>query len=161
MAQRDYGYAQPLGVPGGIFDLGGKQIVSRTLDDGVKIKPGMGLVVGAKPGETAAAQTEASTAEKFEGIVVHGSKNMEHTMEGSASAFGYDTVGVMQKGRIWALVASTATTTYGTKAALILSGNNAGKFTSSADASETKKMILSAEFTGKADIDSGIAVIEL
>lgn len=52
MVQRDYGYNQPLGLPGGIFDLSVKDIVTRVTDPGVSVKPGMGMVKGASAGET-------------------------------------------------------------------------------------------------------------
>ena len=50
MVQRDYGYNQPLGLPGGIFDLSVKDIVTRVTDPGVSVKPGMGMVKGASAG---------------------------------------------------------------------------------------------------------------
>lgn len=161
MRQMDYGYNQPLGLPGGIYDLSDKTIVTRVTDPGVEAKTGMGFVQGAKAGKTVALPSETSTAAAFEGIFVHGSKNMEHDLDGVVATAGGDAVGVMQKGRIWGLVASTATTTYGVAVALITGGANAGKFTDSADAAETKKVALGAKFTGVADAVNGIAVIEL
>ena len=162
MVQKDYGFQQPLGLPGGIYDLSDKDIVSRTTDPGVSAKPGMGLVKGATAGETVKLPATGSTAADFEGIFVHGSKQMEHNMEGAVACDGGDTVVLMRKGRIWALVADTATPTYGTGAALILSGDNAGKLTDTADEEENSKVALTGvTFTGKADADNGIAVVEM
>lgn len=162
MAQRDYGYNQPLGVPGGIFDLSPKKILSRVTDEGVTVKPGMGLVRGISAGETVKLPVAGSTVAEFEGVFVHGSKQLENNMSGVVATEGADTVGVMVSGRIWVLVASTATTDYGTGAALILSGDNAGRFTSASDASETKKVALSGvTFIGVADQDNSIAVIDI
>lgn len=161
MAQRDYGFAQPLGIPGGIYDLSDKRIVTRTLDKDVVVKTGMGMIKGTKAGETVTVASAGATKDKFEGVVVHGSVNLEHGMDGTVVASGYDTIGLMQNGSIWAAVAPTATTTYGTNAALILAGEHVGMFTSSDDAKEASKVALDAIFTGKADADNGIAVIRL
>ena len=162
MVQRDYGYNQPLGLPGGIFDLSVKDIVTRVTDPGVSVKPGMGMVKGASAGETVKLPVTGSTAADFEGIFVHGSKQLEHNMAGVVGTEGGDTVGLMKKGRIWALIADTATTTYGRAAALILSGDNVGKLTDTADSEETSKVALTGvTFTGKADTDNGIAVVEM
>lgn len=162
MAQRDYGYNQPLGVPGGIFDLSPKKILSRVTDEGVTVKPGMGLVRGASAGETVKIPASETTAAEFEGVFIHGSKQLENSMSGIVAAEGADTVGVMTAGRIWVLVASTATTDYGTGVALITSGDSVGKFTDASDADETKKVALSGvTFIGVADTDNGIAVIDI
>ena len=78
------------------------------------------------------------------------------------AAAGADTVGIMKSGRIWVLIASTATVAYAGGVALITEGGNAGKFTDASDASETKKVTLTGvTFTGKTDEDNGIAVIEI
>lgn len=162
MAQRDYGYNQPLGVPGGIFDLSPKKILSRVTDEGVSAKPGMGLVRGVTPGETVKLPKTGAKAADFEGVFVHGSKQLEHSMSGTVATEGADTVGIMTAGRIWVLIASTATTDYGTGAALIISGDNAGKFTDASDAGETGKVALTGViFIGIVDADNGIAVAEI
>ena len=162
MAQRDYGYNQPLGVPGGIFDLSPKKILSRVTDEGVNAKPGMGLVRGVTAGETVKIPETGAKAAEFEGVFVHGSKQLEHSMTGTVATEGADTVGIMTAGRIWVLAASTATTAYGTGAALIISGDNAGKFTDVSDANEAGKIGLDGvAFIGIADADNGIAVVEI
>ena len=161
MAQLDYGYNIPAGLPGGIYDLSDKKIVTRRIDENVETKPGLGLVVGTTAGETAAAPTSSSTADDFEGIFVHGSKNMENDMDGVAATGGYESIGIMQKGRIWALIVDTATISYKAGVALIVEGDNAGKFTSTDDTSETTVTLSDAVFTGVSDTENGIAVIEL
>lgn len=162
MAQRDYGYNQPLGVPGGIFDLSPKKILSRVTDEGVNVKPGMGLVRGVTSGETVKIPGTGTKAAEFEGVFVHGSKQLEHNMSGIVATEGADTVGVMTAGRIWVLAVSTATTTYGTGAALIIGGDNAGKFTDASDADEASKVALDGvTFIGIADTDNGIAVVDI
>ena len=164
MRQTDYGYTQPLGIPGGIFDLSSKTIVTRTVDPGTEIKAGMGLVVGATAGETVKKAATGAAAETFEGVIVHGSKQMEHKMNGTVSADEGSVIGLMQKGRIWVLIASTATTTSGKEVALILAGDHAGMFTSADDSREASKVALTnVVFLGaeKTDKDNGIAVIEL
>ena len=60
--------------------------------------------------------------------------------------------------------ATTATTTYGKGVALILTGDNAGKFTDADDADETSKVALTnVVFLGseRTDAENGIAVIEM
>ena len=162
MSQTNYGFNMALGVPGGIYDLSPHHIVSETLDSGVSAKPGMGLVRGATAGETVKLPVTASTAAEFEGVFVNGSKQLEHDANGSVAAVGADTVGVMKSGRIWALIASTATVAYSEGVALITEGTNAGNFTDDSDASETKKEELTGvTFTGKVDKENGIAVIEI
>lgn len=162
MVQRDYGYNQPLGLPGGIFDLSAKRIVTRTIDPKVASKPGMGLVAGAAAGETVKLPSSGAAADTFEGVFVHGSKQMEHQMDGTVQTAGGEAVGLMQKGRIWALTAESATITYGKAAALITNGANTGKFTDSGDSKESAKVAIpGAKFLGKADKPNGIAVIEL
>ena len=162
MAWTDYGYQIPAGLPGGIYDLSDKQIATRQVDADTEVKPGMGVVVGATAGETVAAVSSGSAADDFEGVFVHGSKNLEYDVNGEAATGGYESIGVMQKGKIWVLIADTATTTYKNAAALITDGDNAGKFTDSGDTSETSVVALSdAIFTGVADADNGIAVIQL
>lgn len=162
MSQTNYGFNMALGVPGGIYDLSPHHIVSETLDDGASVNPGMGLVRGATAGETVKLPVTASTAAEFEGVFVNGSKQLEHDTKGNVAAVGADTVGIMKSGRIWALIASTATVAYAGGVALITEGENAGKFTDASDASETKKVALTGvTFTGKIDKDNGIAVIEI
>lgn len=161
MRQTDYGFALPRGVAGGIYDLSPKSIVTRLLDAGVKAVPGLGYVVGATPGQTVAAVQSASTAANFEGVFVHGSKNLENDRNGVVEAAGADAIGIMKHGRIWVAVAETATTSYGKTVALITDGDNAGMFTDSADAAETTKVTLEGKFIGVADEERSIAVIEI
>lgn len=161
MAQRDYSYNMALGVPGGIYDLSPKEILSRSVDDG-DVKPGMGLVKGKAAGENVKLPVAASTAADFEGVFVHGSAQLESDMNGVAAAGGGDMVGIMTSGRIWALIASTATVAYKGAVALITEGKNVGKFTDASDEQETKKVTLTGvTFTGKVDKDHGIAVVEI
>jgi hypothetical protein len=157
----DYGFNQPLGLPGGIFDLSGKKIVTRITDPGVEVTPGMGLVRGATEGETVKAAGEGATKDTFEGVFVHGSKNLEHDMKGNVATNGGDSIGLMQKGRIWAQVVSTAKVAYGAGVSLIIGGENSGKFTDTTDEKETSKVTIDAKFTGKVDLDNLIAVIEM
>ncbi|MCD8364448.1 MAG: hypothetical protein LUC83_01285 [Clostridiales bacterium] len=161
MRQTDYGYNQPLGIPGGIFDLGGKRIVTRTIDEDVAVKPGMGLVQGATAGETVALPDSSATADVFEGILVHGSVNLEHDMDGVVQADNCQAIGAMQHGRIWASIVETATVAYGSSVALITDGDNVGKFTDADDSSEATKVTIDAKFIGKVDTDNLIAVVEL
>ncbi len=161
MRQTSYNYSIPLGVPGGIFDLSGKEIVTRLLDDGVEASPGSGLVKGKQPGMTVAKPISTASAADFEGVFVNGSKNLENDQNGYVAAKGSDALGIMRQGKIWVSIVDTATISYGTKVAIITDGDNAGCFTDEVDASEATKVTINAKFNGKVDKDNGIAVIEL
>ena len=161
MRQFDYGYAIPSGVPGGIYDLSNKEVVTRLLDDGEETVPGMGLVQGAKPGDTVKSPTGVTTSDDFDGIFVNGSKNLENDRYGNAVAKGANALGIMKHGKIWANIAGTTTVSYGKKVAFITDGDNAGKFTDEANDSEATKVTIDAKFNGKVDKENGIAVIEL
>lgn len=161
MRQLDYGYAIPSGVPGGIFDLSDKEVVTRLLDDDREAVPGVGLVMGKRPGETVTNPTSAATAKDFEGVFVNGSKNLENDRNGLVYAKGADALGIMRKGKIWVLIAETTSPKYGDKVAFITSGENVGKFTNENDAAEADKVTINAQFNSKSDKVNGIAVIEL
>lgn len=161
MRQFDYGYAIPSGLPGGIFDLSNKEVVTRLLDNGTETGPGMGLVKGANLGDTVANPTATTASDDFEGVFVNGSKNLENDRYGNAVVKGADAMGIMRYGKIWVNIAGTATIGYGKKVAFITDGNNAGKFTDEADDSEVTKVTINAQFNGNVDKENGIAVIEL
>jgi len=156
----DYGYAIQKGVAGGIFDLSLKNIFTFTIDEGNEIVPGMGVVSGITKGETVKLPDDSSTAGDFEGVFVHGSKQLENTRDGKVSASGNDPIGVMQKGRIWVAIAPDTTVTAKAKVYLVISGDNAGCFANVENATESNKIELTATFTGVADTDNNIAVIE-
>lgn len=161
MRQTNYNYSIPLGVPGGIFDLSDKEIVTRLLDDGVEVSPGSGLVEGKQPGMTVSKPITTTSAADFEGVFVNGSKNLENDQNGYVAAKGSDPLGIMRHGKIWASIVDTATISYGKKVAIITAGDNVGCFTDEADESEATKVTINAKFNGKVDRDNGIAVIEL
>ena len=161
MRQTSYNYSIPLGVPGGIYDLSGKEIVTRLLDDGVQASPGLGLVNGKQPGMTVAKPISTATVADFEGVFVNGSKNLENDQNGYVVAKGSDALGVMRQGKIWASIVDSATISYGKKVAFITDGDNAGCFTDEDDASEATKVTINATFNGKVDKNNGIAAIEL
>ena len=161
MRQTSYNYSIPLGVPGGIYDLSGKDIVTRLLDDGVESSPGLGLVKGNQPGMTVAKPTSTASVADFEGVFVNGSKNLENDQNGYVAAKGYDALGIMRQGKIWVSIIDTPTINYGKNVAIITDGDNAGRFTDEADTSEVTKVTINAKFNGKVDKDNGIAVIEL
>lgn len=161
MRQTSYNYSIPLGVPGGIYDLSGKEIVTRLLDDGVQVSPGLGMVKGKKPGMTVTKPISTASVADFEGVFVNGSKNLENNQNGYVAAKGSDALGIMRQGKIWVSIIDTTTIVYGKNVAIITDGDNAGCFTDESDTTEATKVTINAKFNGKVDKDNGIAVIEL
>jgi len=158
--RNDYGYAIPKGIAGGIFDLSLKNIFTYTIDEGNEMVPGMGVVSGITKGETVKLPVSGSIADDFEGVFVHGSKQLENSKDGKVSASDYDAIGVMQKGRIWVIIAPGTTIAAKGKAYLVTDGDNVGTFTDAGNATESDKVGVLATFTGVSDADNNIAVIE-
>lgn len=155
MVQTTYKYSTPLGQPGGLVDLSWHEIDSfaNQENDGV-MKFGMGVVQGTTAGKQVKIPVAASTAAVFEGIVVNKPAS-ENTMTGGTVIKKTATVGVMRYGRIYGLLATSVTPTYGAAVYMVKSGNDAGCFTTSSDGT----IAIKGRFLG-AGAD-GIAPIEL
>lgn len=156
MAQLAYGYQVPSNTPGGLADLSNHNIVSRgngETEPG-KLRFGMGVVQGDKPGQNVAVPTSAATAAVFEGVVQSGGTTEHQHRTGEVAIFPKATVGVLNQGSIWALVADDAAPAYGDPVFLVKTGDDAGLFTT-----DDAALAVNGRFLGPKD--NGIAPVEL
>lgn len=155
--QTSYNYTTPKGVAGGLYDLAPYQVESRVNGETVPgaLKFGMGVVQGSTPGTNVVRPAAASTADKFEGLLLTGfTQEMDST--GEVIIKPKQTVGVLCYGKAWARLSKDATASYGDKLYLITSGDEAGLFTNEASGN----LAVSGRFVGTAD-SVGIAPVEL
>ena len=153
-AQLNYGYSTPKAVAGAKVDLSHDEVVTRMneAEDG-KLMYGMAVMVGTNPGQTVAVPNGA-TAAQIEGVALcH--PNTEQDRNGKVIVKKDTSVGVMVKGRIWGRLATGVTPTYRAKAYVVVSGADAGCFTTASEGT----VDINATF-GNAT-DEGIAVVEL
>lgn len=156
-AQTRYGYATPIGAPGGIVDLAPYAIDTFLNDEenGV-LKFGMGVVQGSKPGVNIALPAAGATADKFEGIATN-NRTTEYDMDGRVFVRKGVGVGVMRYGRIYVRVKKGDAPEYGDALLLIVNGDDAGCFTSTEDSGNT--IAVNGRFLG--GVDNGVAPVEL
>ena len=149
----EYNNRTPAGVAGGLYDLTDHAVDSFRIDaaDG-KVKFGMGVVMGTTPGTAVTVPADASTLDKFVGIVMNGGAN-EMDVKGVIVVRNSSTQSVMRHGRVWARLAAEAEPAYGDQVHLITSGADAGCF------STTGGIAINARFSTTAQ--NGIAAIEL
>lgn len=152
-AQTKYNYATGKGIAGGIYDMYHYPVDSRFNEaETGKLHFGMGVVQGSVAGSNVALPTAASTAEKFEGVVVNGFTT-QYDLDGDVRILNNQNIGVMRKGRIWVALATDAAPAYGDALHLIVSGDDAGCFTT------TGGVEIAGRFIGAAS--DGIAPVEL
>lgn len=160
-AQTSYNYALPKGSAGSIYDLSPYTINTRKVeaDDSV-IGFGIGVVIGTAAGTGIALPTETTTLDKFEGITVNG-YTTEMDMEGNTVVKKNASIGVMEHGKVWGRIKNGLTIAYGDSVHLILSGDDAGKFTNVSSSSTPKTLqITGAKFIGTKG-DGDVAPISL
>lgn len=158
-AQMNYNYGTPKGVPGGKFDIAFDEVITRQNEeaDGI-LKYGMAAMVGTNAGHTVKVPVAGTTADKIEGIVLHAA-NTEQDMKGKVNVAKGASVGIVTKGKVWGRLADADAPTYGAKAYVVISGDDAGCFTATADTTTNTTVDIGATF-GNAS-DTGIAVIVL
>lgn len=157
MAQLSYGYNIPAGVAGGIYGLENYDIVARLNDEETgKMKFGVGVVQGAKAGNSVKIPVVGSTAAQFEGVVVY-TANRELTYEGDTNLRKGTPLSIMNYGKAWVRTGESAAVTYGADAYLITDGDEAGCFTTSGDGA-TKVAVKGRFIT---EVTDGLAVVEL
>lgn len=165
-AQLSYGYSTPKAIPGAKADLSPDIVVSRRneANDGV-LKFGMAVAVGTTAGKTV--KPVSATTDTIEGVFV-AAANTEQDMEGTVIVKKGVICDIMKFGHVWGRLApgSTAgtyvTPTYGAKAYVICSGDNAGCFTPTAVASGTGATAdIGAVFGNEYDATAGIGIIYL
>lgn len=151
--QTKYGFATGKGVAGGIFDMFHYPVDSRfNEEDNGKLRFGVGVVKGSIAGSNVILPTAESKSADFEGVVVNGFSN-QHDLEGKVRIMNNQNIGVMRKGRIWVVLAKDAEPKYGDAIHMIVSGDDAGCFTT------TGGVEIAGRFIGAAN--DGIAPIEL
>lgn len=130
----EYSQQTPKGTAGSLYDL-----TVRTVDsfrneeaDGVLL-PGVGVVHGTNPGTDIALPKTGATADKFVGVVMYGGSN-ELDMKKNQLIIpeGYH-VSVMRNGRVWVKMAEGEEPTYGAPVFLVVGGDGAGLFKTSAE----------------------------
>ncbi|MFG6334794.1 MAG: hypothetical protein K1W20_04885 [Lachnospiraceae bacterium] len=153
-AQTSYGYKTAKGIAGGLYDITTYENNTFTTPGGVPF--GYGVVKGENPGSDVKLPDADSTAEDFEGVVQNGFTTMQDN-EGNAVPEKGQSIGVLKQGKIWAVVGEAAVPAYDKPVYLIVTGDEAGRFTTKEDTSE--KLALPARFVGGAD--NGIAPIRV
>lgn len=152
--QTNYNFGFAKGVAGGLFDLSHHEVASRQAEGNTTF--GCGVVVGTNKGIDVKKPVAASTAEDFEGVIVHNSVMVELDMNNKLNIADKRTVGCLYHGKIWVQTGKNAAPAYKEKVFLITSGDEAGLFTTSADTAT--KVELNAYYLGVSD--TGIAVAE-
>jgi len=153
--QTSYGFGFPKGVAGGLFDLSAHEVSTRQ-SEGEGVTFGVGVVVGTNKGTDVKLPTADSTADQFEGVVVHNSVMAELDMNNKLNIGEKRTVGCLHHGKIWVKTGENAAPAYKEKVYLIVEGEEAGLFTTSADTAT--KVELNARYLGVTD--TGIANAE-
>ncbi len=160
-AQTKYGYSTPVGAAGGIVDLAAHVIDTFLNEEETgKMKFGLGVVQGSKPGVNIALPTAETTAAVFEGITTN-NRTTEYDLEGKLHVRKGSAVGVMRYGKIYGRVAEGVEPKYGESVYLITEGAEAGCFTNVASEGSPATIAVKARFLSGVDTTAQIAVIEL
>lgn len=177
-AQTRYGHSTPVGSAGGIVDLAAHVIDTFLNEEATgKMKFGLGVVQGSKPGVNIALPTAEATPAVFEGITTN-NRTTEYDLEGKINVRQGAAVGVMRYGKIYGRIAEGAEPGYGDAVYLITEGDEAGCFTNEgpaaassqaegdedqADTEETSPAVIAikARFLSGVDTTAKVAVIEL
>lgn len=123
-------YGEPSrGMPGLLYDRANYDAVTRrnSAEDG-KLFFGCGVVQGAEPGKDITLPATGATAEKFEGVVMY-SANTEMDDDGAVLLRKGQILDVCQTGKMWVQLADQAEPAYGQPVYLVITGDDAGKFT--------------------------------
>lgn len=153
-AQMNYNFSTPKGVVGGKYDLAFDEVVTRSNENenGV-MKFGLAVAQGTNVGHGVIVPVTGTTADKIEGITL--CTPTEQDTDGNVVIKKNATLGIMKHGNVWGRLANGVTPVYGNTAYVVVSGDDAGAFTT-----ETSGTIdIGAKF-GNAS-DDGIAVITL
>lgn len=154
-AQTVYSFSTPIGQAGGIYDLA-PYAVDAFLNEGNDgtVKFGMGVVQGTNKGKGVKVPAAGATAATFEGIVTN-RRTSENALLGGVDLRKGCTLGVMRWGNIYGLLAANVEPEYGDAVYLVVSGDDAGCFTTESSGNVAIKGV----FRGTAS--DGIALIHL
>lgn len=155
-AQLNYGYSTPKAVPGAKVDLADDVVNARINDenDGV-LKYGMAVAQGASAGHSVKVPVAGTTAAQIDGVAI-ALPNTEQDKDGNVVVTKGASLSIMKKGHIWGRIATDVTPVYGASAYVVVSGDDAGCFTT---ASGSTTVDIGATFGNESD--DGIAVIVL
>lgn len=159
-AQTTYGYAIPVGAPGGIVDLVPHEINSYANEEnnGV-LKPGLGVVQGTAAGQIKIASSGKTVAD-FLGIVT-ANRTTEYDLDGNIRMVKGKAVGVMRWGRIYGRAAHGKTVTIGEQVNLILTGDYAGCFCGASAPDGASVTPINGRFVGAVDTTTDAVAIDL
>lgn len=154
----EYTQQTPKGTAGSLFDLTVHTVDSfrNSEDDGV-LQPGMGVVNGENPGSDIAIPAAGKTADDFVGIAMFGGTN-ELDMKNKLVIPENYQVSVMRHGRAWVMLSADAQPIFGGAVYLIVSGAEAGRFTSG-EADDGSTVAINARFL--TEKDGNLAAVEL
>lgn len=156
-AQTRYGFSTPIGAAGGIVDLAPYAIDTFLNEENTGVmKFGIGVVCGTKKGVNVKKPVAASTAADFVGIAVN-NRTTEYDMEGTVHIRKDKAMGVMAYGRVYGRVKTGVAPAFGDAVYMVVSGNEAGYFSNSAD----DGIAIKARFMGAVDSSNKVAEIEL
>lgn len=155
-AQTNYGFGFPKGIAGGLFDLSAHEVSTRQAES-TGLSFGIGVVTGTNKGVDVKLPSSGTTVADFEGVIVHNSVMVEMGMDNKVKIDAKRTVGCLHHGKIWVKTGSKAAPAYKEKVYLIISGDEAGMFTTASD-SDSSKVAVNGHFLG--ETDKGIANAE-
>lgn len=162
-AQTRYGFSSPIGVAGGLVDLTPHAIDTfLNGEETGKMKFGVGVVRGDKPGVNIALPTQDAAAAVFEGITTN-NHTTEYDLEGKLYVRKSAAVGVLRYGKVYGRVTADAEPAYGDPVYLVCGGEEAGCFTNTTGAGGegAATVVVKGRFAGSADASAHIAPIEL
>lgn len=142
-------YGEPSrGMPGMLYDRADYTAVTRRngADTG-KLFFGCGVVQGTDPGREIALPATGATADKFEGVVMY-SANVEMDDYGAVRLEKNQILDVCQAGKLWVQLTDSAEPKYGDAVYLVITGDDAGKFTPTAV--KDTNIAIKARFLGSA-----------
>lgn len=156
-AQFSYNYTPAIGAPGGLVDLTPHAIDTflNEEDTGV-MKFGLGVVDGTTKGTTIKKPVSGSTAAAFVGITTN-NRTTEYDLDGAIYVRKAKSMGVLRYGRIYGQVAAGAAPAAGDVTYLVVSGDDAGKFTNDSSGG----IEIKGRFLGGVDTATNVAAIEL
>lgn len=155
--QTRYNFATPQGIPGGLVDLS-EYVVDTRLNEAANgaLMFGMGVVQGSVPGSNVKLPASGAAIATFEGITVNGF-TQQHDLEGKIALNNNQSVGILRSGRIWVRVEDEDEPAYGDQLYLVITGDEAGFFTSTESSGNT--LALNGRFIS--GVSGGIARVEL
>lgn len=151
----NYSYVNAPAHPGMIADQAPRYVVARILDEDAQF--GIAAIFGATPGKTIKKPATGATGAKVEGVILnHGTTEHQHP-SGEVALKKGTTCSVMTYGTVWVRVETDIETAYGDACKVLISGNEAGYFTTAE--TEGTAVDISGIFLGAAE--NGIAKVKL